>query len=82
MSTVRAKFKVDSITKRKHWDKSKPDLSDIALSPVVSSDPNSENSKFYAATPGGEIKLSTINSDAAAAFELGEEYYIDFTKAN
>ena len=29
----------------------------------------------------GKIELGTINKAAADAFELGKEYYIDFTRA-
>jgi hypothetical protein len=33
-------------------------------------------------SPSGEIKLGTINPAAWEAFELGREYYIDFTPAD
>lgn len=77
--TVRAKFKVDSITRQKHWDAAKGEFQTIDLSPVGGNSP--ENAAFYAATPSGSIKLSTINKEAGSYFELGGEYYIDFTKA-
>lgn len=44
-------------------------------------DPNHENTKFWKASPSGEIKLGTVNSAAWSAFEMGKEYYIDFTLA-
>jgi len=78
--SVRAKFSVQSITKTPHWDKSKGALSTIKLAPVVSG--SHENKEFYAVTPSGEINLSTINEKAAEYFELGKEYYIDFTLAD
>jgi hypothetical protein len=76
---VRAKFKVTSITRREHWDKSKGEIQSIELNPVTNGSP--ENASFYAATPGGSIKLDTINGDAAAQFTLGGEFYVDFTPA-
>lgn len=74
---VRAKFVVNSVTRRKNWDKSKPDLFDVKLSPVTSG--SEENKKFYEATPGGDISLSTINEYAANSLPLGGEVYVDFT---
>lgn len=77
--SVRAKFKVESITRQKHWDKTKGDIISIKLDPVVGG--SSENAEFYAATPSGSINLSTLNEQAGNQFDLGAEYYIDFTKA-
>ena len=42
---------------------------------VVSGD-SEENKKFFASTPSGLVELHSIRSDF---FELGEEYYLDFT---
>ena len=71
---VRAKFKVSEITQR-DFGKS------ITLNPVYSSDPESENGKFYKQTPGGTIVLSTVNEDASKQFEIGKQFYVDFTLA-
>lgn len=80
MPTVRAKFVVESVTMSKHWDKAKPPIKTVKLRPVVGGG-SEENAKFYEATPAGQIELGTINAEAAAQFELGAEYYVDFTKA-
>ncbi len=77
--SVRAKFKVMSTTQRQHWDSQKGNLHEIELQPVMSGSP--ENEAFYAATPGGSVKLMTVSDEAGTQFELGAEYYIDFTKA-
>lgn len=77
--SVRAKFKVTSTTQRKHWDSQKGHIHEIQLEPVVSGSP--ENDAFYAATPHGSISLQTLNHAAGSQFELGGEYYIDFTSA-
>lgn len=76
---VRAKFVVQSITRNQHWDKSKGEFQTIKLSPVTSG--SEENKAFYEATPSGTVELATINPEAGNYFELGKEYYLDFTKA-
>lgn len=73
---VRAKFVCQSITKRKNYDTTKPFLWDYEFNPVTSG--SEENKKFYAYTPSGTIKLSSISE---ALFEVGTEYYLDFTPA-
>lgn len=90
--TVRAKFKVDAI-ERTQQGKSKivdgkyvsdgfVEMQTIKMSPVYGKgDPEHENTKFWAATPSGSLTLGTVNAEASAQFELGAEYYIDFTKA-
>lgn len=70
---VRAKFTVTKMEK----------LGDngtrVSLSPVI--DGSEENKSFYRWTPGGSISLDTINDAAAAQFEEGKSYYVDFTAA-
>lgn len=76
--SVRAKFKVHSITEREGWGEHKL-LRDVKLTPVVGG--SEENKQFYAASPSGEIVLGCANADAAAQFEVGQEFYVDFTPA-
>lgn len=76
---VRAKFKVISITRTEHWDRTKGELHTIELQPVTGG--SEENNSFFAATPSGVIKLGTLNADAAQAFSLGAEMYVGFTPA-
>lgn len=52
----------------------------IAMQPVYTG--SAENEAFYAATPGGSISLGIVNEAAAAKFEVGKEYYVDFTAAD
>lgn len=73
---VRAKFTCISVTKRKNYDAQKPMLWDYEFSPVTSG--SEENKKFFSYTPSGTIKLSSI---AAEMFDVGMEYYLDFTPA-
>lgn len=77
--SVRAKFICNSITHTKHWDKNKGLVATIKLNPVNGS--NDENKAFFDATPSGEISLGIIKEEVAKKFEIGAEYYIDFTKA-
>jgi len=43
------------------------------------SDGSEENKKFFAATPSAEVRITALRDDL---FEVGEEYYADFTSAN
>ena len=104
--SVRAKFKVTSITRtlgarsevcpspehcpvgaRYHDAAGRhsvpTELQTITMNPVYANgDPNHENSKFWQATPSGQLTLGTVNAEAAAYFELEGEYYIDFTRGD
>lgn len=58
------------------------ELRTVRLQPVYGNgDPNHENTKFWNASPSGSIQLGTVNPAAWGAFELGAEYYVDFTPA-
>ena len=87
---IRAKFVVETVTQhRGSIIDPKTGLAvpgahpcTVQLNPVYSDDKNSENGKFYAATPGGSITLSWVRPEVAAQFEVGKAYYIDFTPAS
>lgn len=79
MANVRAKFVCNSITRTKHWDKLKGEIHTILLEPVTSG--SDENKAFFEATPVGKVELGTVNEEAAKAFKLGQNYYLDFTPA-
>lgn len=70
---VRAKFIVDSVAKTRYGH------SKVNLTPVTSG--SKENEQFWTYTPSGSIELQTTNPDAANQFEVGKEYYVDFTPA-
>lgn len=74
MKTVRAKFKVQSVT---NYEFGK----DVTLNAICGKE--GENADFTKATPLGNIKIS-ISSGVPAAefFEPGKEVYVDFTSAN
>lgn len=89
--SVRAKFKVDSIERslsnvpvvedgKTTWKAA--EMHSIKMSPVYGNgDPNHGNSKFWQASPSGSLVLGTVNPAAVSQFDIGAEYYIDFTRA-
>jgi hypothetical protein len=80
MQTVRAKFYVGTVTPGTITDAQGNTVGKtITLNPVTSG--SVENEQFYKMTPGGAIQLSTVNEDAAAQFEPGRTFYVDFTPA-
>jgi len=40
---------------------------------------STENTRFWRASPSGEIKLGIVNPEAWRYFEMGEEYYFDIS---
>ena len=82
---VRAKFRVQSVTRTlsSKWENGKSvpvEVQTIKLFPVTGG--SEENARFFESTPTGEINLATVNAEAAKAFELNKEYYVDFTPAD
>lgn len=77
MST-RAKFKVQSVTKHSGWNGDKYHYT-VDLTPVTGN--SDENKRFFAATPGGSIKLTVVNAEVGDQFDIGQEFYVDFTPA-
>jgi hypothetical protein len=76
--TIRAKFKCTSVTKIVGWiDRDKhPFLYSYKM--LVVSSGSEENKKFFASTPSGELAVSAVGDDL---FQVGKEYYVDFTPA-
>jgi hypothetical protein len=50
----------------------------IKMRAVYSDDPQSENKKFWEATPSAELTMF-IKTNAADVFTPGREFYLDFT---
>jgi hypothetical protein len=58
-------------------------LPSVRLNPVYAGQNASEEDKaFWDATPNGSIELTITNPAAAETFELGETYYVDFSRAD
>lgn len=91
--SVRAKFRVQKVEiqlqdryerdeKGNHARVGVDELRTIIMAPVsANNDPDHENSRFWRMSPSGELRLGTINRSAWESFELGKEYYVDFTEA-
>lgn len=90
--SVRAKFKVDKIERSltlRPVDSAgssqryeSVEMRTVVMSPVYgNNDPNHENTKFWQASPSGKLELGCVNLAASEQFELGKEYYLDFTPA-
>lgn len=76
MATVRAKMLCNTIT---HFNGGHVK---VQMGAVYSSDPNHENRAFADATPSGSVEMMIQgNKPAAKMFEVGKEYYVDFTEA-
>lgn len=67
---IRAKFKVDEVAD-----------GTLRASPVVSSEPGSENSKFWDATPSGSLEVTATKAGIFSALKVGDEFYLDITPA-
>jgi hypothetical protein len=75
--SVRAKFKV---TSKLLTEGSKQEiLTNIKMSAVTSG--SKENESFFRYTPSASLDIGVVPQSVADQFELGKEYYIDFTKA-
>lgn len=71
--SVRAKFVVDSITQHRGGKS-------VVLVPVTSG--SDENKSFWKYTPSGKLEMFMNEGvEAADAFAVGQEYYLDFTQA-
>jgi hypothetical protein len=73
---VRAKFWVQGIS---HSHVEAPEVfATVTLAPVYD-DKNKDWSKH---TPQGRIEMSITNASAIDQFELGKQYYVDFSPAD
>ena len=71
----RAKFYCAEV---KRNDPPNDDTLKVVLRPVTSG--SEENRTFFKYTPGGEITLQVVGTDTAAQFQVGHDYYVDFTE--
>ena len=70
---VRAKFKVTEVTENENGHR-------IKMTPVTTG--SEENKQFFKYTPYGSIEIGTINNDVAKELLVGQDFYVDFTKAD
>lgn len=69
---TRAKFSVTLKTQT-------PEGWKIELQAVTKTTP--ENEVFFKYTPMGKLEMALLQSETAELFEVGKEYYLDFTPA-
>lgn len=86
--TVRAKFIITKIERTLSHRKNEEgnyvpaELWTIHGNPVYGNqDPNHENTRFWQASPSGSLALGTVNPEAVKEFDVGKEFYVDFTLA-
>ncbi|ASP84152.1 hypothetical protein CDO26_05730 [Sinorhizobium meliloti] len=75
---VRAKFRCMSIT---HSFSTSRDYSAATVTLVPVWEQEGVNKGWSKTTPSGEIKMLITNPGAVDQFDLGKEYFIDFTPA-
>ena len=75
---VRCKFLCNSTGQTMGYSKETPIVYNASLAPVYKDGDNTENSKFWEATPSGQL---TIQCSKFQPFEPGKEYYLDITPA-
>lgn len=81
---IRAKFFCKEIIRTGWSDNGTPKLGSAVVykfAAVYSNDPNHENKAFWDATPSAELSMTITNADAQV-FELGQEYYLDFSTSD
>lgn len=76
MST-RAKFKLTEIRESK-WHKDSPSCKVLKFSTQYD-DTIPEDQRFQKATPSGTCEMQIDNPAALAQFQLGADYYVDFS---
>lgn len=74
---VRAKFKLIEIRESK-WHKDSPASKTLKFSTQYDNT-IPEDQRFQKATPSGNCEMQIDNPAAVAQFELGADYYVDFS---
>ena len=77
---IRAKFVLLAQKNSEGYWKGKPAIqADYNFIAVYSEDPESENKKYWDATPSGQLILSCVNPAVLKEFVVDQEYYVDIT---
>lgn len=70
---IRAKFVVNSIERSRYAN------NDTINMIAVYDESTAENRRFAKATPSGKLEIIISTPEALSEFELGREFYLDFT---
>ncbi|RUU99451.1 hypothetical protein EOB36_20455 [Mesorhizobium sp. M6A.T.Cr.TU.017.01.1.1] len=80
MAAMRAKMRLNHIDKRHNGQET------LYFNPVSASkypaDGSDENNTYSRFSPSGMLSLTVVNPALIGTFAEGEEFYLDFTKAN
>jgi hypothetical protein len=76
--SVKAKFICNTISHSK-FNKNDVGSATVTLTPVTCG--SEENKEFWQYTPSGRVEMQIKNEAAEKYFEIGEEYYLTFEKA-
>ena len=76
MTNMRAKVKVYDVQK---YDGSENLIFTAVCAKEFGSDGSDENNTYSKWTPSAEFKMSITNPKLFNQFEVGKEYYVDFT---
>ena len=80
MRTMRAKMRVSAVHRQE--DGEIINFSAVCKSDGYPSDGSDENNTFAKWTPNAELEMSITNPALFGTINEGEEYYLDFTKAD
>lgn len=79
--SVKAVFRCNWIKQRAGYQDD-PGQVDVELQPIYrDKDAESERTRFWDATPTGELTMCITNPEAAGFFEPGKEYLLTFQEA-
>jgi len=81
MSSMRAKLTINNIDNQ-HEGQEVLNFSAVCRSEGYGEDGADENNTYAQFTPTADLRMVIQNPALLGKFEIGEEYYVDFVKAN
>ena len=79
MPKMKAKMRISSITPNPAVGQESITMTAVAKSESYPADGSDENNTFAKFTPSGGVSLTIQNPDLIGKFNVGQEYYLDFT---
>lgn len=80
MTAMRAKMQITGIEKQ--GDNEVLSFRAVAKSGAYPADGSDEDNSYARWSPAGSVSLTVANPALHGKFEVGEKYYLDFTKAD
>lgn len=75
MATMRAKMKIESVTRTQYGEK-------LRFSAVYGGSTNAEDNTFASATPNATFEMDISNKELHGKFNPGDTFYVDFAPAD